>query len=390
MYPIEVKLASKNAWFTPAESNNYYAARYSREGITIHWWGDGTGADNHDNIVNYFLGQAQAGIKSVNYVVSDNKITMMVDPDNVAWCSGPGNPTTISIEHQPTLGAEGYKKSGWLVWQLEKRYGHRMNLYPHNKWQQTSCPGTISLDRIRQEADKWAVGAYNPAPTPPPPTTAQLQWEKLPNPVDYTCNKQPTKLWNFNQTSWSGFGNGVKDFNAGDKVTIFGKCFNRNLGATYLVTQYSFERQITNGFNEVDLTQVVQPVPPPEPTPPPPPPKPEWEANLRDIDETKYWLTQDQELIDITTGKPTGTKSFKKDDEFDGSALTVANGVEYRITEYSYSKGIFNGVPIGSLTLTPPGLPDVPPVPEQPDLNEQVNWLVRAVKAILAFFHINI
>lgn len=132
-YPIEIKLASKNAWFTPAESNAYYSARYAREGVTIHWWGDGSGASNHDNIVNYFLGQASAGNKSVNYVVSDNKITLMVSPDNVAWCSQGGNPTTISIEHQPTLGNEGYKKSGWLVWQLEGRYGHRLNIYPHSK-----------------------------------------------------------------------------------------------------------------------------------------------------------------------------------------------------------------------------------------------------------------
>ena len=61
-YEIEVKLASKNAWFTPAESNGYYKARYARDGVTGHWWGDGTGADNHDNIVNYFLQQAEAGI----------------------------------------------------------------------------------------------------------------------------------------------------------------------------------------------------------------------------------------------------------------------------------------------------------------------------------------
>src|SRR6185437_3527629 len=116
MYPIESKPASKNGWYTPAESNAVYAARYAREGVTAHWWGDGTGADNHDNIVNYMLAQAQAGIKSVNYVLSDDKITMLVDPDDVAWCSEDGNPTTISIEFQPTLGDEGYKKGGWLIW----------------------------------------------------------------------------------------------------------------------------------------------------------------------------------------------------------------------------------------------------------------------------------
>jgi len=442
MYPIEIKLAPKSVWFTPAEAKAYYG-RYSRDGVTIHWWGDGTGASNHDNIVNYFLRRTDG---SVNYVLSDNKITMMVNPDNVAWTSQSGNATTVSIEHQPTLGAEGYKKSGWLVWQLEERYGKTLRLYPHNYWWQTQCPGTISLDRIRQEANKWKSGAYNqqPTPTPTPPPNSGFVWTKLDKVVEYKCVKQPTNLWNFNTTSWSGF-TVVKAFNAGDKINIYGKVVHP-LGGTYLLTEYSFTNKITNGFNAVDMEVVSTPPPPstPEwqsnrkplpkvtnmytlanaklvdvtnmavqkvypldteieikgetkvggnefylstysydnnkptgflkadlkasPTPPPPvePEKPEWVKNLRDIDDTKYWFAADQELIDITTGKPTGTKSFKVNDEFIASALTVANNVEYRITEYSLSKGIYNGVPTVSLTLTPPEVPDVPPVPEDP------------------------
>jgi hypothetical protein len=156
-YPIEVKRPPASVYFTPAQSNAYYATRYSREGITIHWWGDGTGASNHDNIVNFFLRRTDG---SVNYVLSDNKITEMVAPDNVAWTSQAGNPTTISIEHQPTLGAEGYKKSGWLVCELEKKYGRTLTLYPHKHWTATACPGTIDLNRIRQEANKWKSGTY--------------------------------------------------------------------------------------------------------------------------------------------------------------------------------------------------------------------------------------
>jgi hypothetical protein len=65
-YPLEVKICSKNGWSTPQEVPGIWGVPYARTGVTIHWWGDGTGADNHDNIVNYFLGQANAGIKSVN------------------------------------------------------------------------------------------------------------------------------------------------------------------------------------------------------------------------------------------------------------------------------------------------------------------------------------
>lgn len=386
MYQIEQKPCSKAGWFTPDEARRYYG-KYARDGITVHWWGDGTGADNHDNIVRYLNGKgAQGQAPTANYVLSDNKITECVAPENVAWTSGNGNPTTIGVETQPTLNAEGYKKWGWLVMTLEKRFGKTLRLYPHNYWGSTQCPGTLSLDRIRQEADKWWRGEYNPVPTPTPtpPATANLEWIKLPKKQVYITNKAPTKLWNFNQTTWAGFGNGVKDFAGGEKIEIYGKVINHNLNATYLVTEYSFTKQITNGFNEKDMSLEVQPVPTPDPIPapiPPTPTKPEWELNLRDIDNTKMWIKNDCDLIDITTGKV--VKSFKKDEVFEVSALTVSGGKEYRLTEYSYQKKIYNGVEIKNLTLTAPGVPDVPPVPEQPNVKAFLEMLVRLIQEFL-------
>lgn len=176
-YDIEVKPASHNAWFTPAESNNYYKARYSREGVTIHWWGGGEQEDKHDSIVNYILRQADAGVKSANYVLSDAKITMLVDPDNVAWCSNSGNPTTISIECEPGLSDEGYKKLAWLISSLQTKYGHSLNIYRHSDWVATSCPGTIDIARIKREKDTVSgiplppVQAPIPTPTPTPVTS---------------------------------------------------------------------------------------------------------------------------------------------------------------------------------------------------------------------------
>lgn len=278
-YPIEIKICSKNGWSTPQEAGSIWRTPYAREGVTIHWWGDGTGASNHDNIVNYFLGQANAGVKSVNYVVSDNKITLMVSPDNVAWCSNNGNPTTISIEHQPTLNGEGYKKSGWLLWQLEGRYGRRLSVYPHNKWVGTACPGSIDLGRIRAEADKWAAGGYlppkpveppKPAPTPTPPAspTISISYSKQPQPVEYVLNKD-TELWNFNSATWAGF-KSVKPLKKGEKFTVYAIADNHNVKAKYGVTEYSFNRGITNGVNMADLDLVLAPAPPAQPDPPAP------------------------------------------------------------------------------------------------------------------------
>lgn len=276
-YDIEIRIASKNGWFTPDESQGWYS-RYSRDGVAVHWWGDGTGADNHDNIVNYILNQASLGNKSANYVVSDNKITMLVNPDNVAFCTFSANAYSISIEHQPTLGTEGYKKSGWLVWQLRQRYNKNLWVNGHSQLVGgTACPGTIDMGRIEAEAQKWASGGYNPtpAPTPPPPAEhADLEWQILPEPVNYITNKQPTNLWNFNQTKWSGFGDPVKQFAQGENFTAAARVINHTLGAHYMVTQFSVDKHITNGVNEADLAQLQQPTPSPVPPNPVPEPLP--------------------------------------------------------------------------------------------------------------------
>lgn len=271
-YPVEIKICSKNGWSTPQEAAGIWATPYARTGVTVHWWGDGTGADNHDNIVNYEMGQAAAGNKSTNYVASDNKITVMVSPDNVAWCSNGGNPTTISIEFQPTLGDEGYKKAGWLLEQLEERYGRTLELFGHNHWFQTTCPGTIDIPRIRAEADKWKSGAYtapapaNPAPAPTPAPTTQITHSVLPKVVLYKLNKN-ANLWNYNAATWADF-KAVKQFAQGDVFSVYAIADNHNVKAKYGVTEYSYTKGITNGVNMVDL-DIVTDTPQPVPTPPP-------------------------------------------------------------------------------------------------------------------------
>lgn len=279
-YQIEVRLANKKGWHTPAEAQAYYK-RYSREGITVHWWGaPSSNPDSaHDNIVNYILGKANKGTGSVNYVLSNNKITMMVAPDNVAWASQSGNPTTVSIEFSPHLNDEGYKKAGWLIKELEGRYGRGLRLYPHNHWIATQCPGSLDLNRMRREADKWKAGGYNPAPPPPPPApaptppaTAKLSWHKFDKVQEFVTNKQPTNLWDFNNTKWSMVSKG--EFAKGHRVTVYGQVTNETLNAVYYLTEYSYTRKITNGFNQKDLDPYVEP-PAPTPEPPVPPVEPE-------------------------------------------------------------------------------------------------------------------
>lgn len=416
-YSIEIRLASKNGYHTPAEAKAYYG-RYNRHGFTVHWWNtrENTPKNHHDNIVNYILGKASAGTGSVNYVLSDKKITMLVNPDNVAWASQSGNPVSVSCEFDPWLGAEGYKKGGWLIWQLEQRYNNRITLYPHNYWIGTQCPGIISLDKLRQELNKWKTGVYDPVPVPTPvpipplptkPTITYERWKE--GVVQYVFNKN-ANLWDFNAVTHNDM-KIVKSYKKGDKFDVVGEAINKTVNSKYLMTSYSFgpgspthkdkyTPAYTTGVNAADLDVYIPPRPVPEPPKPDPevpaPYKPDWETNLRDITDTKAWFNKDQKLIDITTGNPAfvnGNETlFTKDSPFEYSALTVSRGVEYRITEYSYTKGVFNGVPIDSLTLTEPGKPDVPPAPEIPTEPVDQVGLLKAIlellKKIVEFFGI--
>lgn len=289
-YQVEYKICNKNGWSTPQEAIPIWG-RYNRTGITAHWWGDGTGAWNHDNIVNYFLGQAAAGNKSVNYVVSDNKITCMVSPENVAWCSSTGNPTTISIEFQPTLGDEGYKKGGWLISELSKRFNQDFEMFRHDHWQTTTCCGAIDVSRLGAEADKWYAGGYDTPPPPAdspkplPPVPAQpapsirIIYSKEPVPIKYVINKD-TNLWDFNTATWAGF-TPVKKLKKGEEFIVYGWADNTNVKSHYAMTQFSFGNadklgspNKTWGVNKADLDLAEAPVvvPPPVQIEPPTPP----------------------------------------------------------------------------------------------------------------------
>jgi hypothetical protein len=246
-YEIEQKPASSNGYFTPTEARNYYG-RYSRDGVTIHWWGNGAGPEGHDNIVNYLNGKAANGQDpTVNYVLSDNKITLCINPDDVAWCSGTGNPTTVSVECQPTLGAEGYKKAGWLIWQLELRYGKTLQIWGHNHWTATQCPGTLDLNRMRAEADKWRAGGYNPIPQLP---EWQANRKVFAEKFMYAAFDNTTLV---NMTNMSA----IKTFKLDDRFQISGETMSN--GKSFWITTYSVINNQPNGFLKPDLKDTITP-----------------------------------------------------------------------------------------------------------------------------------
>lgn len=343
MYEVAVARPNKKAYYYPSEAQRYYGS-YSRDGITIHWWGGGEGADKHDSIVNYFIKMGDQGRKSVNYVASDNKLTEMVPATDVAWTNGhKSNANNITIEVQPTLGADGYKRIGWLIWQQRVRFGKSLPLNPHNKWVSTQCPGTISLDRLEQEAQKWARGEYNPQPQKP-------EWQLNLRAIT------PFKAYAQDQAPLVDLNTGaVKQRFALDTAIDVGAETSVQ-GIRYLMSQYSYDKKLPNAIPAVQLKATATP---PQPTPTP---QPEWVTNLQDIDNTTYYLTENSNLVDITTNKDL-TKPFIKGEEFTASAKTHAHGKDFVITEYSYQKRIYNGLPMSVLSITPPSAPPIPPEP---------------------------
>jgi hypothetical protein len=218
---------------------------------------------------------------------------------NVAFASQSGNPTTISIEFQPTLGAEGYKKGGWLINELEELTGKTLTLYPHKYWNATECPGSIDMNRLRAEANKWKAGQYDQTAPPvvvtEPPKTANLEI------TDITNKKvrliRDANLWDLHFTSYSQ-AKAIKSLPSGTEVEVAATA-KHQLGSTYYLSEYSFQRGIGNGINVKDCEDVGEPaeqieeppivtppkeveIPVPLPTPPEPPVE---EAKPTPVDE---------------------------------------------------------------------------------------------------------
>jgi hypothetical protein len=269
-----MRTANKNGWFTAEQARNYYG-RYSRDNYIVHWWGEPGQVGDHDATVNYILEQAAAGNMSANYVVSDQKITMVVPPDAVSWGAQSGNPTGVNVEHSPSLGAEGYKKAGWLKDQLEQRWGKRLALKRHSDYNATRCPGTIDLDGIEREAEKWRSGAYDAQPAPTPaPAPAEPVVVALDKVVKYTLAN--AKLVNIKDLTL------VKTF-ALDTPMDIGGTVSWN-GQQFLLTVSARDQKRLQGFLIGDLKDAPTPAPVP-PTPPPsvPPPAPAVEQLVTDL-----------------------------------------------------------------------------------------------------------
>ena len=166
-------MARAYKYITKYTSPNQNARNSKITGITCHWWGTPTG-QNPEGIVSW-LCDKRAGT-SAHYVVSENTVWCIVDPDRRAWHAGNSraNHTQIGIELDPNMSrrAATEKTAAALIADLRAVYGN-LPLSPHKRWTSTQCPGNWDLGRLDRLARgvKPGVsggGATVPAPKPKP------------------------------------------------------------------------------------------------------------------------------------------------------------------------------------------------------------------------------
>ena len=152
-------------------------------------------------------------------------------------------------------------------------------------------------------------------------------------------------------------------------------------GVEYLISSYSATNAMPNGIKRADVGVPAQP---------PVNQKPEWLENWQDIADVKMYTRADTDLVDLTNGNT--IKVIPRATEVAIASTTEWHGQKYAITEYSTGKQLGQGIRIDDLDMKPVSTDPTPvePAPVQPSIEENVNWLVKAVKAILAFFGIKV
>lgn len=322
----------------PAHPNNYTVGRQ--------------GGRNGQYTFHHVVGSADSAVAvfqnpnrqaSATFIVTDvpGVVYQAVNVDNTSWADGnwASNCRSITCEHHGDW-RNGYRNetviqnAAQLVAWLRDN-GLINHWYRHREVSNvsTQCCADLPTDEIWNRATNIINAANAGGGTvTPPQTSAQLTWTKLDTIKKYVFNKD-AKLWDFNQTDWSGFGNGIKQFAKGDMVDIYGKVYNASLNATYYLTEYSFTKGITNGFNGADLDEYVAPAPA----------TPEWVANRKDITPVKLMVLPTQtplySLLDLSVIKQLGQGTW-----IDFIQSTTVQGKEFLISSYSGQNGLPNGI----------------------------------------------
>lgn len=280
-------MVTRQNWAHPS---NYTAGRSDTiHGIVVHH----AASTNFDSIGQAFKTPGRQG--SAHYGIWGSYIDQYVQEEHTAWHCGDwaGNCCTIGIEVTNSTGADDWNVSEEsfqtlvkLCADIAKRNGlgklkfEPDGTYPtltgHRDWSATFCPGNHLYSRLNELADKANKINY-------PDAKAELEWTKLEKPITYVTIRD-THLYDFSKTKVGDLV-AIKAYGKDTTIDIYGKCKNKTIGKTFLMTEYSFTKKITNGFKEDALTVVQKPADEPKPSDPTPQPsepeKPQDEAAVK-------------------------------------------------------------------------------------------------------------
>lgn len=155
-------------------------------------------------------------------------------------------------------------------------------------------------------------------------------------------------------------------------------------GREYLISKYSADHAMPNGI----LREHVG-----VPAEPPKNEKPAWLEKWEDIADVTMYTRVEAPLVNLLNGET--IKLIPINTPIEVASTTLWAERKYAITKYSTEKQLAQGILIDHLDDEPIKQPETPvePAPEQPPvktIEERLNWLERAVAAILKFLNIKV
>lgn len=130
--------------FTPYDEvpNVWYGYNGDKTGCTVHHWG--ALGQFFDDVVRY-LASDNPRMSSAHFVVQEDRVACIVNPDDGAWHAGhpEGNAKTIGIEMRPEMTPGDLETLASLIRYLQTIYGDLV-IFIHSNWINTACPGAYA------------------------------------------------------------------------------------------------------------------------------------------------------------------------------------------------------------------------------------------------------
>lgn len=437
--------------YTPnAQTRAAYGQPRSIQFGAGHWWDDPSVNPSFGGVIASLTNPNRQ--VSAHAVVTAGEVRELVRAEDTAWATGNANPYTFAIETDPRIttgGATAEAIMQTLTEYIADKGFHNLQWFPHKHWMTTGCNPIDWNEVMRRAKIVWQQKYGQPAvketnrevydPLKKFVVAQDCILEYIPNggnagsrtykkgeqiDIKQKLTMSDGSVWYRTQySSDNELGTGFRaqnltavvevpewqrnlkditpinlmvlvpqtplvNLNDGSVIKQLGQGTNIDFvksttvgGVEYLISSYSAKNAMPNGIKRADVGIPAQP---------PVNEKPEWLKNWQDITDVKMYARADTDLVNLENGST--IKVISRGTEIAVASTTEWHGQKYAITEYSTTKKLAQGIRIDDLDMKPITNPDVPvtPAPNQPTIEENVNWLVKAVKAILAFFKINV